>query len=138
MIEIQEEEDFETKMEQIDTELNYKAECFNYSFDEMPNDKMTDEKTIFITYEFNCYCYDDSVLHGHKAFFRIKPTNNRNYITYGDIFIQSDTQMKEYLNDWIIKEKWNGTTYQDLLCNHIFTEGLDKTTDIQYDLFCGS
>ncbi len=137
MIEINE-EDYEAIEERINTELNYKAKCFNYSFDEMPNDKMSDEKTIFITYGFNCYCYDESELRGHKAFFKIEQTQGRDYITYGDIFIQSDKQMIDYLNDWIKKEKWNGTNYQDLLCNHIYTEGIDKTTQIQYDLFCGS
>jgi len=132
------EEDFEAQMAQIDTELNYTAKCFNYSFEEMPSKKMTDEKTIFITYGFNCFCYDDSELHGHSAYFKIEQTQGRDYITYGDIFIQSDKQMIEYLNDWIKKRKWADATFQDLLCNHTNTEGLDKTTQIQYDLSCGS
>ena len=135
-----EEEDFEAKFKQIDNELNYTTKCFIYSFEEMPNDRFefTTEKTIFITYEFNCFCYKDSNLYGHKAFFRIQPTNNRDYITYGDIFIQSDKQMKAYLDEWIISKNLTNISYNTLLCNHVFIEFLDKKTPIQYNLYCGS
>ena len=147
------EEELNALLEEWDTQIS-SAKVFKYRFSEMPFERFekSDEKMILLGYAFNHFCYkfgvnaktdkkgckNMKILYGNYPFFKIEPTNNRDYITYGDIFIQSDTQMKEYLNDWIIKEKWNGTTYQDLLCNHIFTEGLDKTTDIQYDLFCGS
>lgn len=139
---------FELKQQQIDIELNYyDPKCFSYSLEEMPSEKFdTEEKTLFFTYCFKHFCYESGYnvhtdkalkLYGHKAYFKIVPEANGNYITYGDIFIQSDKQFVDYLTEWIKKEK-EDIDYQDLLCSHRFIEGFDKTTPIQYDICCGS
>jgi hypothetical protein len=166
---------FQVKQHQIDIELNYyEPKCFCYSLKEMPSEKFdTEEKTLFFTYDFKHFCYDPTFdprflynvntekalkLYGNKAYFKIVPEANGNYITYGDIFIQSDKQFVDYLTEWIKKEnifiqsdkqfvdyltEWikkekEDIDYQDLLCSHRFMEAFSKTTPIQYSIWCGS
>jgi len=137
---------FETKERQIEKELNYDSNCFRYAFDKMPSDNFeTEETTIFITYGFDHFCYEVDVnidceafsLHGRKVYFKINATEDKKYITYGDIFRQSDMQLKEYLTEIIKDKKWK-IKYEDFLCNHVFMEILEKKTEIQYELYCGS
>ena len=60
------EEYYEKQFNKIDEQLNYESCCFDYSFEEMPNDKFTDEKHIFITNDFKCYCYDNNPINKHS------------------------------------------------------------------------
>lgn len=122
-----------------------KAKVFCYKFNVMPCERfeMSDEKTIFIAYAFNHICYKLGVntetektdcnimklLYGNRPLFKIEPTNNRDYITYGDIFIQTDKQMAVFLDNIIKLNKLKNVKYKDLMCNHDFMDMIDKRID---------
>ena len=136
---------FELREKVIERQMGgYRPECYHYSLDKLPNERFADHKTIFATHSFCCCCYNHmNELSGKKAFFKIdaSDTNNRDYITYGDVFIQCDKQLKSYLNEIIEKYSLTDMNFKDLLCNHIFMEMLTsagKSSSIQYDIFCGS
>jgi len=85
------------------------------------------EKIIVIKHEITNFYYDD--YNNQKCitnyiFYYIR-NNPNNIITYKDLYDEIDKQSLEY---------------KDLLeqTNHIFIESIDKETDIQYDMWCGS
>jgi hypothetical protein len=127
------------------------AKVFKYDFNEMPFERfeMSDEKMILIAYAFNHICYKLGVntetekkdckhmklLYGYRPLFKIEPTNNRDYITYGDIFIQSDKQMAVFLDNIIKRYKLENVEYKDLMCNHDFMDMVDKRIDASENEF---
>lgn len=128
-------------------ELQYlDCNCFSYCLEDFPSDVFIKKNTIFTTYCFSHFCYEDGLnigdekafeLFGKKAYFKIESEPGKDYITYKDVFIQSDKQMKDYLESLIKENGWN-IEYHELLCSHTMLEGLGETTQIQYDLECGS
>ena len=138
-------------LEEWDEQIT-KAKVFRYEFSEMPFERFekSDEKMILLGYAFNHFCYkfgvnaktdkkgckNMKILYGNYPFFKIEPTNNRDYITYGDIFIQSDKQMAVFLDNIIKRYKLENVDYKELMCSHNFLNMIDKrinANDNQFD-----
>jgi len=99
-------------MEKIFPDANFSIDVdFLYVLDEL----LTDKKHIFISNDRYCYCWD-GIDAPKQEFFEIKGDS----ITY------------RYVLNELIKQDFNPD------CNHIFLEGIDKVSEIQYRLSMGS
>ena len=149
-MDINEEDEYELHFEEVEKQLNYNSYCFSYSLDEKPNDIFTDAKCIGVKHDFNHFCYETcsslylvcdeaKQLYNMELCFKVF-ASNKQFITYGDIFKQCDLQMKMFLDNFITEHKLN-LNYKELLCNHVFFEGLDEEKlcgKVIYTLSCGS
>jgi len=99
-------------MEKIFPDANFSIDVdFLYVLDEL----LTDKKHIFISNDRYCYCWD-GIDAPKQEFFEIKGDS----ITY------------RYVLNELIRQDFNPN------CNHIFLEGIDKVSEIQYRLSMGS
>jgi hypothetical protein len=78
------------------------------------------EKLIIISHEIYNYILNST----HTIFYYIK-NNPNNIITFKELYNAIDKQSLEYKD----------ILYQE---DHIFIEGIDKKTEIHYDMICGS
>jgi predicted patatin/cPLA2 family phospholipase len=107
---------------------NYYEDCWLENQDELNQAFYNgNEKIIVIKHEINNYYYDDdnnSKCVRDCIFYYIK-NNPNNIITYKDLYDEIDKQSLNYKN--ILTKT-----------DHIFIECIDKNTDVQYDMWCGS
>ena len=149
-MDINEEDDMTALYDKELKDQNYNYDCFSYSLGKRPNYKFIDDNCMLIKHDFNHFCYETcsslnlvcdeaKQLYNMELCFKVF-ASNKQFITYGDIFKQCDLQMKMFLDNFIREHKLN-LNYKELLCNHVFFEGLDEETicgKIIYTLSCGS
>ena len=107
---------------------NYYTDCLLENLDELNQAFYNgNEQNIVIKHEINNYYYDD---YGNRKcitnsiYYYIK-NNPNNIITYKSLYDEIDKQSLNYKN--ILEQT-----------DHRFIDSIDKQTDIQYDLGCGS
>lgn len=90
---------------------------FNIDHDFLPilDDRLTEEKHIFLSNHLTCYCYD-GMGRPNQEFYEIKGDR----ITY------------RYVLNELIRQDFHPE------CNHLFLEMITPTTNIQFDLCMGS
>ena len=120
-------------------DMGIKDTYFSYCLEEMPSEIFSEEdKFLVFTVSHTCYCYDNfDPLRNKLIYVYVKVDNYEigERITYGLIFYEIDRQVKLHYQE--IADKCD-MELKEMYCNHIFMEGLDKQTPIQYTVWCGS
>lgn len=109
---------------------------FSYCLDNRPSEIFSEDKKFLVfTITHTCYCYEEfDPLKDKKIYIYVKTTENQ-HITYGLIFGEICRQVEQHYK--VIAEKCD-MKIEDVYCNHRFIEGLQKNTDIEYEVWCGS
>jgi hypothetical protein len=119
----------------MDTPEELRGDIFIYAIEEASSEVFTDKEFITLTYKFNHFCYEDmQELHDYTLFIYVRAVNGEP-ITYKQLFLEADKHVNKYFDEIAVKYKRDKYS---LVCNHIFLEGFDQVTPIQYDISCGS
>ncbi len=125
-------------MDENNEELYFiNGDMFTYCIDINPKEMFCCEnKSYVFSYKTNCYCYDNFEDIKNKKFFAyINEKNNGQNLSYEHIFNEIDKQISTQFKS-IAKNK--NIKYENLICNHIFIEGFNEKTQLEYEICCGS
>ena len=77
----------------------------------------------------------ENTIKNKKFFAYINEKNNSQNLSYEHIFNEIDKQISTQFKS-IAKNK--NIKYKNLICNHIFIEGFNEKTQLEYEICCGS
>jgi len=123
--------DANTFMEDMVLRGNY----LTYALEENPDDIFTEQAFVVLTYKFNHFCYEDfPELHNYTLFIYVRAESTK-LITYRQAFFTVDQELTEYYNELASKYDRPVDSFH---CHHVFLEGFEEITPLQFDICCGS
>jgi hypothetical protein len=126
------ENDIVDESESNDDMESLDGKYFTYCLDENLDDVFIETKNMIIcSLKLSCYCYINTPFYNNKLFVYIKP-DEHGIITFRRLFTEYDRLMGIEL------ERITSNYEESYYCNHIFVEMIEKISDIQYELWCGS